>query len=79
MGQTHFKHKLHTSNLRLKLTFLGSGGVGQVVSMLAFYFDDSSSNPAEVYSFNFLICLKISKINKKRPWMAYFKKQNILM
>ena len=50
MGQTHFKHKLHTSNWRLKLTFLGSGGVGQVVSMLAFYFDDSSSNPAEVYS-----------------------------
>ena len=26
------------------------GGGGQMVSMLAFYFDDPSSNPAEIYS-----------------------------
>ena len=29
---------------------MGSGG-GQVVSVLAFYSDDPSSNPAEAYSF----------------------------
>ena len=36
-----------------KLNFdacLGRGGSGLVVSMLAFYFDGPSSNPAEVYS-----------------------------
>ena len=30
---------------------LGSGG-GQVVSFLAFYSDDPSSNPADAYSFS---------------------------
>ena len=30
---------------------LGHGG-GQVVSVLAFYSEDSSSNPAEVYNFS---------------------------
>ena len=36
-------------SLRRSLNGLGSGG-GQVVSVLAFYSDDPSSNPAEVYS-----------------------------
>ena len=31
--------------------FRGRGGGGQVVSMLAFYSDDPSLNPAEAYSF----------------------------
>ena len=34
------------------------GGGGQVVSVLAFYSVDPSSNPAEVNSFNSLNCLK---------------------
>ena len=53
------------------LMSLGGGG-GQVVSMLAFYFHDPSSNPAEVYSFYSLNCLKRTKINKTRPGMAHF-------
>ena len=39
--------KLHF--LDKKLLMLGRGG-GQVVSLLAFYSDDPSSNPAEAYS-----------------------------
>ena len=42
---------------------MGRGG-GQVVSVLAFYSDDTSSNPAEVYSFSVILCLKRTKINK---------------
>ena len=36
--------------LKLKIQ-LGRGGGGQVVSVLALYSDNSSSNPAEAYSF----------------------------
>ena len=43
---------------------LGSGGGGQVVSMLAFYSVDPSLNPAQVYSFNSVNCLKRTKINQ---------------
>ena len=50
---------------------MGSGG-GRVVSVLAFYSDDTSSNPAEVYSFYSVNCLKRTKINKKRPGMVPF-------
>ena len=54
---------------------MGSGG-GRVVSVLAFYSDDTSSNPAEVYSFYSVNCLKRTKINKKRPggWPIFLKK-----
>ena len=48
---------------------LGRGG-GQVVSVLAFYYDDLSSNPAEAYSFSVKLCLKRTKINKKEAVMA---------
>ena len=34
-----------------KSTKIGHGGGGQVVSMLAFYSDDPSSNPADVPSY----------------------------
>ena len=51
---------------------VGSGG-GQVVTVLAFYSVDLSSNPAEVYSFNSVNCLKRTKINKKRPGLAHLK------
>ena len=47
---------------------MGRGG-GQVVSVLAFYSDDPSSNPAEVYSF--FRNIRIEK-NKKGPGSAHF-------
>ena len=53
---------------------LGHGG-GQVVSVLAFYSEDSSSNPAEVYNFSVKLLLKRTKINKKRPGLAHFFKK----
>ena len=46
--------------LRNCLKILGRGG-GQVVSVLAFYSDDPSSNPAEVYSLSVILCLKERK------------------
>ena len=42
---------------------LGRGGGGQVVSVLAFYSDDLSSNPGEAYSFFCLIKKEITKLN----------------
>ena len=49
---------------------MGRGG-GQVVSMLAFYSDDPSSNPTDVYNFSVKLLLKRTKINKKTPGLAY--------
>ena len=43
---------------------MGRGG-GQVVSMLVFYSDDPSLNPAEAYSFSEILCLK-KKENKQK-------------
>ena len=45
-----------------------------MVSVLAFYSDGPSSNPAEAYSFSLILCLKRMKINKKRPGLAHLKK-----
>ena len=53
---------------------LGCGG-GQVVSVLAFYSDDPSSNPAEVYNFSVKLLLKRTKINKKEAGLAHFLKK----
>ena len=51
---------------------MGRGG-GQVVSVLAFYSDNPSSNPAEVYNFSVKLLLKRTKIKtKKRPGLAHF-------
>ena len=47
------------------MLLLGRGG-GQVVSVLAFYSDDPSSNPAEVYNFSVKLLLKRTKIKTKR-------------
>ena len=55
------------------LTQKGSGGCGQVVSMLAFYSDDPSSNPAEDDSFYSLNCLKSTKINEKEAGDGPFR------
>ena len=57
-----------------KIIFKGRGG-GLVVSVLAFYSDDPSSIPAEVYNFFCKILLKRTKINKKRPGLAHFLKK----
>ena len=38
---------------------------GQVVTVLAFHSNDTSLNPAEVYSFYSVNCLKRTNINKK--------------
>ena len=53
---------------------LGRGGGGQVVSVLAFYFDDLSSNPTEVYNFSVKLYLKRKEINKKRPGVVHFSR-----
>ena len=57
---------------------LGCGG-GLVVSVLAFYSDDPSSIPAEVYNFSVKLLLKRTKINKKRPGLAQFLKKTLLL
>ena len=41
--------------------FEGFGGGGQVVSVLAFYSDNPSSNPAEVNNFNLYNCAEMNK------------------
>ena len=51
---------------------MGSGGGGLVVSMLAFYSDDLSSIPVEVYNFSVKMLLKRTKINKKRPELVEY-------
>ena len=43
--------------LRNCLKILGRGG-GQVVSVLAFYSDDPSSNPADAYVFSVIFVLE---------------------
>ena len=53
---------------------LGRGGGGQVVSVLAFYFDDLSSNPTEVYNFSVKLYLKRKEIKKEAGGGPFFKK-----
>ena len=50
---------------------LDSGG-GLVVSVIALYSDNPSSNPAEIYVF-FAKCLKTTKIKKKYVGLAHSK------
>ena len=45
-----------------------------MVSVVAFYSDDPSSNPAEAYIFSVILCLKRMKINKKEAGWRPFKK-----
>ena len=35
--------------------------------------DEPSSNPAKAYSFSVILCLKRTKINRKRPGLPHFK------
>ena len=78
LGRASNVFKLEHFNLILKFNFLfnyllvsgtklGRGG-GQDVSVLDFYSDDPSSNPADVYRvFLYNLRLKRTKINK-RGW-----------
>ena len=50
---------------------LGRGG-GQVVSVLAFYSDDPSSNPADAYSFSVQIVFEKNKNKQKRGRVGPF-------
>ena len=43
-----------------------------MVSVLTFYSDDPSSNPAEVYNFSVKLLLKRTKINKKEAGVGPF-------
>ena len=45
-----------------------------MVSVLAFYSDDPSSNPTEVYNFSVKLLLEITKINKKEDRVGPFLK-----
>ena len=45
-----------------------------MVSVLAFYSDDPSLNPAEVYNFSVKLLLKRTKINKKEAGVGPFFK-----
>ena len=58
-------------NLDLNYTLSGHGG-GQVVSVLAFYSDNPSSNPAGVDNFS-VILLLIRLREKKRPKLAHLR------
>ena len=52
----------------------GASGGGQVVSMLAFYSDNPSSNPAEAYSFFCKIVFEKVENKQKRPGLAHVLK-----
>ena len=75
MARLFFAQYLATCSIEdflyITINLLGCGG-GLVVSVLAFYSDDPSSIPAEVYNFSVKLLLKITKINKKRPGLAQF-------
>ena len=71
--KVYFSVSIYCNHTHLKIDCLGRGG-GQVVSVLAFYSDDPSSNPAEVYNFSVKLLLKRTKIYKKRPGLAHLKK-----
>ena len=50
-----------------------SSGSGQRARLLS---NDPSLNPAEVYSFYSVNCMKRTKINNKRPGWSIFKEKN---
>ena len=56
-----------------KMLCLGRGG-GQVVSVLAFYSDDLSSNPAEVYNFSNKIVIEKNENKQNEAGVGPFKK-----
>ena len=69
------KYHLDVNKSESMFKFIPTSGGDQVVSVLAIDSDDPSLNPAEVYSFYSVYCLKRTKINKYRPGMAHFFKK----
>ena len=67
---------LHSLRPQTLANGLGSGG-GQVLRVLAFYFNDPSSNPAEVYNFSVKLNLEKNENKQKEAGVGPFKK-NIL-
>ena len=57
----------------LRQVCMGRGG-GQVVSVLAFYSNDPSSNPADVYSYFVQIVIEKNENKQKEAWDGQFKK-----
>ena len=57
--------KLKTNNLK---------GAAVVVSVLAFYSNDPSSNPADVYSYFVQIVIEKNENKQKEAWDGQFKK-----
>ena len=56
----------------VKLLFMGRGG-GQVVSVLAFYSDNPSLNPARVYNFSVkVVVVEMNGNKQKEAGMAHF-------
>ena len=51
-------------------------GRGQVVSVLAFYTDDSSLNLTKAYSFSGNVCFKRTDINKNSLGLAHLLKRS---
>ena len=50
-------------------------GCGQVVSVLAFYSDDPSSNPAEAYSFSVNFVFEKNQNKQKEGGVGHFFKK----
>ena len=59
------------------LSILGRGGY-QVISVLTFYSDDPSSNPAVIYSFYYVNCLKKDENKQKEAGNGPFLKKLFL-
>ena len=57
--------------LKLEVKGWFSGRGGQVVSVLAFFSDDPSSNPAEAYSFSVNLVFEKNENTQKRPGLVY--------
>ena len=55
----------------ITFSFLGQGG-GQVVSLVDFYYDDPSSNPAEVYNFSVKINVEKNENKQKEAGVGPF-------
>ena len=54
---------------------IGRGGGGQVVSMLAFYSNDPSSNPADAYSFSVKFVFEKNENKQKEAGVGPFLKK----
>ena len=56
---------------------IGRGGGGQVVSMLAFYSNDPSSNPADAYCFSVKFVFEKNENKQKEAGVGPFKKVHV--